>query len=54
MFARNKKDDVLGRIYTVHLRNTEWYYLHLILHDIRGPISFKDLKTIEGIEHPII
>ncbi|GFV79798.1 ATP-dependent DNA helicase [Trichonephila clavipes] len=40
--------DVLGRLYTVHPNNTECFYLRLLLINIRGPISFQDLRTING------
>jgi len=38
-----KKDDALGRVYTIHPHNTECYYLRMLLHEIRGPTSFSDL-----------
>ncbi|GBO46992.1 hypothetical protein AVEN_154628-1 [Araneus ventricosus] len=43
--------DALGRVYTVHSRNTDCYYLRLLLHKIKGPTSFKDLRTVNGIEY---
>ncbi|XP_050065323.1 uncharacterized protein LOC114130689 [Aphis gossypii] len=46
-----KKDDALGRVYTIHPHNTECYYLRMLLHEIRGPTSFSDLKTVNGILH---
>ncbi|XP_044582937.1 uncharacterized protein LOC123263956 [Cotesia glomerata] len=47
-----KKDQVLGRVYTVHPGNTECYHLRLLLHEIRGPTSFSALKTVDGVIHP--
>ncbi|XP_071642973.1 uncharacterized protein [Temnothorax longispinosus] len=44
-----KKDSELGRVYTIHPNNTECYYLCLLLHEIRGPTSFLDLKTANGV-----
>ncbi|GBM36653.1 hypothetical protein AVEN_221928-1 [Araneus ventricosus] len=43
--------DALGRVYTVHSRNTDYYYVRLLLHKIKGPKSFKDLRTVNGIEY---
>ena len=40
--------DALGRVYTIHPSNSECYHLRLLLHVVRGPQSFKDLKTIDG------
>ena len=46
-----KKDHALGRVYTIHPNNTECYYLRLLLHEVRGPTSFIDLKTVNGVLH---
>ncbi|XP_008178800.1 uncharacterized protein LOC103307997 [Acyrthosiphon pisum] len=40
-----KKSNVLGRVYTVHSSNVECYYLRMLLHHVRGPTSFLDLKN---------
>ncbi|XP_023223323.1 uncharacterized protein LOC111624650 [Centruroides sculpturatus] len=47
-----KKDQTLGRVYTIHPNNTECYYLLLLLHEIRGPTSFKELKMVNGTIQP--
>lgn len=47
-----KKDQVLGRVYTVHPNNAECYYLRLLLHEVKGPTSFEDLKRVSGVVHP--
>lgn len=41
--------DALGRIYTVHPNNAECYYLRLLLVNVRGPTSFENLRTVDGI-----
>ncbi|EYB87952.1 hypothetical protein Y032_0254g286 [Ancylostoma ceylanicum] len=43
-----RASDALGRVYTVHPNNDECYYLRLLLHTVRGPTSFVDLKTVDG------
>ncbi|EPB66767.1 hypothetical protein ANCCEY_14141 [Ancylostoma ceylanicum] len=43
-----RASDALGRVYTVHPNNAECYYLRLLLHTVRGPTSFADLKTVDG------
>ena len=43
-----RKSTTLGRIYTVHPRNTECYLLRLLLLHVRGPTSFADLRTVDG------
>ncbi|RCN29090.1 hypothetical protein ANCCAN_25155 [Ancylostoma caninum] len=43
-----RASDALGRVYTVHPNNDECYFLRLLLHTVRGPTSFTDLKTVDG------
>ncbi|KAE9523332.1 hypothetical protein AGLY_016280 [Aphis glycines] len=38
-------------INTIHPHNTECYYIRMLLREIRGPTSFSDLKTVNGILH---
>ena len=47
-----KSDQTLGRVYTVHPNNAECFYLGLLLQEMRGPTSFSDLKTIDGVVYP--
>lgn len=44
-----KSSDALGRVYTVHPNNAECFYLRLLLHHVKGPSSFNDLKTVNSI-----
>ncbi|XP_029655167.1 uncharacterized protein LOC115228835 [Octopus sinensis] len=41
--------DALGRVYTVHPNNFECYCVRLLLHTVRGPESFTDLRTVDGV-----
>ena len=47
-FPSVKEAHVLGRVYTINPRQGECFYLRLLLHHIRGPQSFAELKTVEG------
>lgn len=40
--------DALGRIYTVHPKNDDCFYLRLLLINVRGPTSFASLRTVNG------
>jgi len=41
--------DALGRIYSVHPRQDECFYLRLLLVNIRSPTSFKSLRIVDGV-----
>lgn len=45
------KEHVMGRVYRVHPNNSEYYYLRLLLHTVRGPSSFHSLRKVDDIEH---
>lgn len=44
--------DTIGRVYTVHPKNDECFYLRLLLVNVRGPTSFESLRTVGGYIHP--
>ena len=43
-----KKSEVIGRVYAVHPKQQECFFLRLLLHHKRGPCSFDDLLTIDA------
>ncbi|KAJ0779971.1 hypothetical protein HanPI659440_Chr06g0232421 [Helianthus annuus] len=43
---------VIGRIYYVSPTMGEKYYLRMLLNVVRGPRSFKEIRTVDGVEHP--
>ena len=46
--------NALGRIYTVHPRNDECFYLRLFLVNVPGPTSFQLLRNCaQHIEKPV-
>ncbi|XP_016854588.2 uncharacterized protein LOC107983828 [Anolis carolinensis] len=45
------KDNTIGRLYTVHPRQDECFFLRLLLVNVRGPTSFQQLKTVNGITY---
>lgn len=42
------QDNTIGRVYTVHPKNAECFFLRLLLHQIRGPTCFEDVKTVDN------
>ena len=47
-FPGIKKAHILGKVYTINPRQGECFYLRLLLHHIKGPQPFAELKTVEG------
>ena len=41
-------DNTLGRVYTVHPKQDECFFLRMLLHEVKGPTSFDDLKSVDG------
>ena len=46
---RNQQFDTIGRMSIVSPKNSERFYLKLILHKIKGVTCFKDLLTVDKI-----
>ena len=44
-----KSTDTLGRVYGVHPNQFECFYLRMLLHELKGPTSFQDLRTVDGV-----
>ena len=44
--------EVIGRMYTVHPKEGDRFYLRLLLNEIRGATSYEDIrKTENGVVH---
>lgn len=43
-----KAADALERVYTVHVSNFECYCLRLLLSHVRGPVTFREIKIVNG------
>lgn len=44
-----RSTDALGRMYTVHPKNDECFYLRLLLVNVHGPTSFETLRNFNGV-----
>ncbi|XP_062113696.1 uncharacterized protein LOC133824737 [Humulus lupulus] len=47
-----KTKTVIGRIVTANPFEGERYFMRILLNHVRGPLSFEDLRTVEGILAP--
>ena len=43
-----KQAQALGRVYTISPHQGECFYLRLLLHNLKGPQLFADLRTVNG------
>ncbi|KAB2616072.1 hypothetical protein D8674_022660 [Pyrus ussuriensis x Pyrus communis] len=49
---RMNRNKVIGRIYAVSPAEGEKFYLRILLNHVRGPTSFTNLRTVNGVLHP--
>ena len=50
-FPGYKKDNVVPRMYSIHPRVGECYYLRLLLCEVAGPTTFNSFKQYQGITY---
>uniref|UniRef100_A0A6P7GPH9 Uncharacterized protein LOC114344879 n=1 Tax=Diabrotica virgifera virgifera TaxID=50390 RepID=A0A6P7GPH9_DIAVI len=43
--------NTLGRMFTVNPRQTECFYLRLLLINVTGPLSFQDIRKVNGQQY---
>ena len=43
--------DSIGRLYSIHPAQVQLYALRLLLNHVRGPTSFEDIRTVDGVLH---
>ncbi|XP_062499662.1 uncharacterized protein LOC134176977 [Corticium candelabrum] len=48
-----KRSSAIGRVYTVHPKQDECFFVRLLLHTVKGCCSFGDLRTVNGEVKPI-
>ena len=46
------KSNILGRVYTVNPRQTECFYLRLLLVNVTRPLSFQDIRKVDEHQYP--
>ncbi|XP_055910503.1 uncharacterized protein LOC129944866 [Eupeodes corollae] len=46
------KSNTLGRVFTVNPKQTECFYLRLLLVNITGPLSFEHIRKVNGQQYP--
>ena len=44
------RSKAIGRVHTISPKLSECYFVRLLLHDVAGPTSFNDLRTVDGQE----
>ena len=52
-WKRRERDcKTIGRMYVASIRDTERFYLRMLLNYVKGPTSYEYLRTFEGIVYP--
>ncbi|KAI3725940.1 hypothetical protein L1987_65736 [Smallanthus sonchifolius] len=51
-WARRKQGFSIGRIHSVSPSLGEAYFLRILLNKVKGPTSFEDIKTVNGVVFP--
>lgn len=46
------KSNALGWVFIVNPRQTECFYLRLLLVNVTGPLSFQHIRIVDGHQHP--
>ena len=46
-----KKENTIGRLYTIHPKQDECFFLRMLLVNVPGPMSFQQLKIVNGVTH---
>ncbi|CAG9765932.1 unnamed protein product [Ceutorhynchus assimilis] len=46
---RQRQFNVIGRMYSVSPTQTELFHLRILLLHVKGPLSFEDIKTVNGV-----
>jgi hypothetical protein len=52
MWKESKSEFSVGGLYYAHPSNGEKYYLRILLNTVKGCTSYKDIRTVNGVEHP--
>ncbi|XP_071699545.1 uncharacterized protein [Rutidosis leptorrhynchoides] len=50
-WTKRLREKTVGRVHYVHPRADEAYYLRIMLNKIKGPTSYADLRTVDGITY---
>jgi hypothetical protein len=51
-YGKRQRGFAIGRIYNAHPASGERYYLQIVLNTIKGCMTFKDIRTVNGIVYP--
>lgn len=49
---KRKKGKMIGRIYYAHPASGDKYYLRMLLNTVKGPRTFEEIRTVDGVVHP--
>ncbi|CAN6845253.1 unnamed protein product [Brassica oleracea] len=52
VWSERKRGTSIGRVVTVHPTSGDRYYLRILINKVKGPRSYTELKTFNGVTYP--
>ncbi|CAN6998843.1 unnamed protein product [Brassica oleracea var. botrytis] len=52
VWSERKRGTSIGRVVTVHPASGDRYYLRILINKVKGPRSYTELKTFNGVTYP--
>ncbi|XP_013622638.1 PREDICTED: uncharacterized protein LOC106328691 [Brassica oleracea var. oleracea] len=52
VWSERKRGTSIGRVVTVHPASGDHYYLRILINKVKGPRSYTELKTFNGVTYP--
>jgi hypothetical protein len=52
VWKEQKSKFAISRLYNAHPSSGERYYLRMLLNTVKGCMSYKDIRTVRGVQHP--
>ncbi|XP_033138010.1 ATP-dependent DNA helicase PIF1-like [Brassica rapa] len=52
VWSERKRGTSIGRVVTVHPASGDRYYLRILINKVKGPRSYKELRTFNGVTYP--
>ena len=51
VLSEDHMPETIGQLYSIHPKQIELYALQLLLNNVKGPQSYKDIQIVNGVTH---